>query len=244
MGHLRTAALAVLACFAGLAAAEDLGVHGKVWQVTERDFREEFVRAAGKVDWAKVAQGLEEDTHRWLANQPVYPFGPASQSRVTWLDLTYTLEADMQVPEFDELTGTYSWRVLYPRGTKVNPLDHLRPSDALVFFDSRDEGQVAFVKALVAKAPFRWMLIQTAGNPATSSEKIGRPVFHSQPALTDRFQIRQVPSIVFAGHGDRSRLYGVATVAHPYAPEEAALIERMAFPDAFPAQGPDKEVAQ
>lgn len=223
--------LAFLLCVATVgASAGDLGTHGKLWPIGERDFRETFVEQASKVDWGQVNRDLVASVPRWLDSRPDFGLTPAAQSSTVWLDLTATLEKDISVPEFDEASGEYRWKVLYPKGTKVNPLDYQRPHDALVFFNANDPGQVEMARKLVQHDPHRWMLIQTAGNPATTTKQLGRPVFHNKKVLSDRFGLRASPAIVFAGHGEKRRLYGVSYLARPFSDEDLDRIRALAFP--------------
>lgn len=224
------AALALLTTAPAVVSARDLGTHGRVWPVTERDFREEFVKAAEKVNWGEIQDGLRKDAETWLDRRPAYEMGKADTSATTWLDLTYILDRDIQIPEFDVQTGEYYWVMLYPKGTVVNPLDYQRPHDAMVFFDARDPQQLEMVQRLIAPDPYRWMLIQSAGNPEKTAQRVGRPVFHLDPLLTERFQVRKVPAIVFAGNGEHRRLYGKTYLAAPYTEDDLRAVRELAFP--------------
>lgn len=230
MLRLRTLVCLVMAAVSLPTAAGDLGVHGKVWPILEIDFRESLVRDAANVDWSAAQRELRDNVDTWLESRPAHDFPRASESKTVWLDLTYTLDKNMDIPVFDEKTGSYAWQTLYPKGTQVNPLDHQRPHDALVFFDARDPEQVRMAQRLSAAQPYRWMLIQTAGNPAHTSELFGRPVFHYQPALGERFQLSRVPAVVFAGNDAHSKHYGVAYLAAPYSDDDLSRLTELAFP--------------
>jgi len=88
-------------------------------------------------------------------------------------------------------------RVIVPPGTVVNPLDTVRLSQALLFFDARDREQVEQARKLVDARRGQVKVILTGGSYLDLMRRWQRPVFYDQQgALTTRLGIRYVPALV------------------------------------------------
>lgn len=88
-------------------------------------------------------------------------------------------------------------KVLYRRGTKVNPLDYIGWNTYLLFVDGRDEKQLAFSKKIVATSDRPVKIVLVAGEPLALMRKWKSSVYFDQGGkLIKRFAITQVPAIV------------------------------------------------
>jgi conjugal transfer pilus assembly protein TraW len=88
-------------------------------------------------------------------------------------------------------------KILYPRGTRVNPLDYIGWNKYLLFVDGRDEKQLAFSKKIIAASDRPVKLVLVAGAPLELMRKWKTQVYYDQGGtLTKRFAITQVPAIV------------------------------------------------
>lgn len=88
-------------------------------------------------------------------------------------------------------------RVIVPPGTVVNPLDTVRLSQALLFFDARDREQVEQARRLVDARRGQVKVILTGGSYLDLMRRWQRPVFYDQQgALTTQLGIRHVPALV------------------------------------------------
>lgn len=202
---------------------------GKLWPITERDMREVIAEEVSEVNQKRIRQEMAKSVDTFMENQPDYQMPPPKMSATRWLDLTWTLPQDMAMP-VKQPDGQWEIQVVYPKGTKVNPIEVQRPTDALVFFNSKNKKQVEALKELVKAHPERWSLLSTGGNPGKAAAAIGRPVFTASRETLERFAIKAVPAVVFAGNGTHSKHYGVSTIADPYSPEDFARVEALAFP--------------
>jgi conjugal transfer pilus assembly protein TraW len=87
--------------------------------------------------------------------------------------------------------------VLYPAGTRINPLDYERMTQTLLFFDGRDKKQVAFARRFMAESKMRVKPILVGGEPMKLMREWKREVFFDQGgALSRRFSITQAPAVV------------------------------------------------
>ena len=188
----RLAAL-MLAFAAALAApslpAKDLGVRGATWPVAEPDLldalaaRLEALRDAGAFErWE--AEAKTRARARLEAPPRVPGIGPATEDRSRRLDPAVTVARDLVAPD-----GT----VLARAGTRVDPLDHVRLSRALLLVDGTRDVEVAWALRYAGPAT----LVLVAGRPLALARAHRRRVFFDQGgAIARRLGIRATPSVV------------------------------------------------
>jgi conjugal transfer pilus assembly protein TraW len=89
-------------------------------------------------------------------------------------------------------------RVVIPAGSRINPLDTISLSKALVFFDGRDPEQREAVARLVAsKGQLRLKPILVAGSWLDLTKAWKTQVFYDQQGvLSRRFGITAVPAVI------------------------------------------------
>lgn len=206
----------LLALLSTAAAAKDFGVHGQVWAITEPDIREALIQSAAKVDWQQVNEGIAERAKTWADRLDPLDLPLAGKTETAWVDPSIELTGDIKAP-FETEDG-YEWRVAVPAGTRVNPLESVRPVDNMLFFDGRDAEQVKFALAALKKHPLNLMLVLTAGNPEKLGERVSRPVYYANPGMIERFKITSVPSLLGVGTGDHQFMLAVTSFAKPYKP--------------------------
>ena len=90
-------------------------------------------------------------------------------------------------------------KLLYAKGTKVNPLDHITLDKKLIFIDGKDQEQTHWFKDKKAKGDFNEQdkLILVAGKPIDLGNNLGQEVYFDQAGvLTTKFKIEQVPATI------------------------------------------------
>jgi hypothetical protein len=200
----------------GSLVAKDLGTQGKVYNIVEIDMREILMRSLARVDWDSVEKRRKQAALTYLDRLPRRELPLATRTETQWMDPSIALSQDILIP-YKDGSGEYQWRVFYPKGHRVNPLEKSRPNTAMLFFDARVEEQVKWVAQVSAKWPGKVELIELSGsNPDKLSLKVGVPVFHASPPLLARFQIEKSPTFVYPGSGNRSLYIGKTAVAPPY----------------------------
>ena len=132
-----------------------------------------------------VEQLRSAQAHYQPANLQALP--RATKDTTTMVDLTHTLEEDVQ-----DANG----QVLYPAGFTVNPLRYVSLSGALVVIDGSDPEQVARFKGSSYGANRRSLLLLSGGLAATLRDELVRPVAYLTEDTAQRLQLRAVPSIV------------------------------------------------
>lgn len=88
-------------------------------------------------------------------------------------------------------------RIIYPAGTRVNPLARMTLSKRLLFFDADDPAQCVWAKALLDREGLRVKAILTNG-PVLALMRTWqvRLYFDQRGALVEHFGIKALPAIV------------------------------------------------
>ena len=155
---------------------------GPTSAVIESDLVDELRQRAVSVD-------VEQLRHAQAGYQPanLHALPRATKDAITMVDLTHTLEQDVQ-----DANG----QVLYPAGFTFNPLRYVSLSGALVVIDGSDPEQVAWFKGSPYGANRRALLLLSGGLAAALRDELQRPVAYLTEDLAQRLQLRAVPSVV------------------------------------------------
>ena len=155
---------------------------GPTSAVIETDLAEALRQRAISVD----VERLRSAQARYQpANLQALP--QATKDATTMVDLTHTLEQDVQ-----DANG----QVLYPAGFTFNPLRYVSLSGALVVIDGSDPEQVAWFKGSPYVKNHRALLLLSGGLAAPLRDELARPVAYLTEDIARRLQLRAVPSIV------------------------------------------------
>ena len=155
---------------------------GPTSAVIETDLAEALRQRAVSVD----VERLRSAQARYQpANLQALP--RATKDATTMVDLTHTLEEDVQ-----DANG----QVLYPAGFTFNPLRYVSLSGALVVIDGSDPEQVAWFKGSPYVKNHRALLLLSGGLAAPLRDELARPVAYLTEDIALRLQVRAVPSVV------------------------------------------------
>ena len=155
---------------------------GPTSAVIETDLGGELRQRAVRVDVERLRSA---QAHYQPANLQALP--RATKDATTMVDLTHTLEEDMQ-----DANG----QVLYPAGFTFNPLRYVSLSGALVVIDGSDPEQVAWFKGSPYGANRRALLLLSGGLAAALRDGLQRPVAYLTQDIAQRLQVRAAPSVV------------------------------------------------
>ena len=185
--------LAVTLVIPGLARASDIGTIGPVYPIQEphlldfiRQRLQEKERSGElkKLEEQARARGIDAVTHP----KPVAGIKLAETARTFYFDPTFTLDRNV----LDD-----KGRLLFPAGTRKNPLEIVALSKHLLFFDARDKRQVTRARELIAFYRGRVKPILVGGSYLDLMKSWRAPVYYDQQGvLTHRLGITQVPAIV------------------------------------------------
>lgn len=200
---MRRAAFALALCLLATAAhAENLGSIGPVYPIAEESFLafikrrlEEKQRSGEIARLQREAQARAEQAIRNPA--PVAGLRATDVARTFYFDPTFVLPQNVLDPQ---------GRVLFPAGTRKNPLDVVSLSKHLLFFDARDQRQVERARTLIDHYTGKVKPILVGGSYLDLMEAWQRPVYYDQHgSLTRQLGIRQVPALV-SQEGTRLRI--------------------------------------
>lgn len=198
--------LAGLSLASSLAAAIDHGRIGPTYPIKEPDMLEWIEqRVAAKVasgEALRYQQQQSEKIERKLLNPaPLQSVTKATKGRTAYYDPTFRV---------DENVADDRGRILVAAGTTINPLDRVGLSRPLIFFDARDESQVAFAKRFLDVRAGLAKPILVGGSYFDLMKRWDTPVyFDQQSALMRKLGIKHVPAIVVQ-EGKRLRIDEIA----------------------------------
>lgn len=196
------AALVVSPFLAEISVAQDLGVIGPTYDISEKDLvqviKDGLKRMEANGQLAQVEDEYKKRVIYGLKHPKAVPgIKEAEKSRTFYIDPTYTVDRNIEDGK---------GRLLYPAGTRVNPFDYEKMSKALLFFDGDKPEQVEFAKRYMAESKILVKPILVAGDPFKLMKDWQKPVYFDQMGyLSKRFLIRQSPAIV-TQEGKRLRI--------------------------------------
>lgn len=199
--HLLLTGLLALTC-AVVAHATDFGVIGPTYEISEPHLLKMIEQRLREKERTGELQRLEEDAKaRGIATvthpPPIPGIRTTETARTFYVDPSFTLDRNLL-----DAHG----RLLFPAGTRKNPLEIVSLSKHLLFFDARDRRQVVRARELLASYQGRVKPILTGGSYLDLMKSWRIPVYYDQQGLlTRRFGIHQVPALV-SQEGQRLRI--------------------------------------
>jgi len=200
--HLSPWLFAAATCWALGAQAANLGTIGPTYPVAEKNLLDVIMaRLRAKEASGELKRHEQEarDRAAYAVNnpRPVDGLRRAQAARTFYFDPTFTLQSNV-------VDGTGA--VLFPAGTRKNPLEVVSLSKHLLFFDARDPGQVARARELIEHYQGKVKPILVGGSYLDLMKRWNKPVFYDQDGtLVRKFRIVAVPAIV-SQEGQRLRI--------------------------------------
>ena len=193
-------AAAILLSFA--ARAQDLGVIGPVYPIAEPSLLEVILSKLRQAEATGVLARLQRDTQAKVKRGIEQP-APIARITKTTKARSFYYDPSIVVPY---AIADADGKVIVAPGTKVNPLDTVSLSKALLFIDARDAAQVGRARGILDERGGKVKVILTGGSYLELMRRWKRAVFFDQEGtLTDKLGIRHVPAIV-SQEGKRLRI--------------------------------------
>lgn len=192
----------LLLAFTLTSTAKDLGSLGPTYPIAEKNLLDEIMSNLRRME---ASGELKKRQEAATAKAKDYVFNPkplpglskATQSRTFYYDPTLVLDRNIT-----DHNGT----ILFPAGTRKNPLEVVTMSKHLLFFDARDAKQVAKAQELTALYQGKVKPILVGGSYMDLMKTWGRPVyFDQQGSLVKKLGITRVPALV-SQEGRRLRI--------------------------------------
>ncbi|UEC01780.1 type-F conjugative transfer system protein TraW [Burkholderia vietnamiensis] len=184
------------------AHATDLGVLGPTYEITEPHLLNMIEQRLREKERSGELARIEEEarargTDTVRNPQPVASVHTTQSARTFYFDPTFTLDRN--------IVGAKG-ELLFPAGTRKNPLEIVSLSRHLLFFDARDSRQVLRARELLAHYQGKVKPILTGGSYLDLMKSWRIPVYYDQQGLlTRRLGITQVPALV-SQEGQRLRI--------------------------------------
>jgi len=165
---------------------KDLGVIGNVYKIEEKDPIPIMKERAAKIDWNKVGEGVLDRAKKrsFRPHDSTIILPKAEKYRKRVIDMSQELEWDIRGAD---------GKVIYPKGTRINPGDYVRLSRVPVVIDASDPSQVEWFLKRWGKS-INVALLLTNGDLVNLTEKLTRRVFWANDFMIKRFQLEKVPS--------------------------------------------------
>lgn len=174
------------------AAAESLGVVGPTYAIAEEnllkmiDGRLRAKEQSGEL--ARIQEQIVSRGKQAVLAPPPLQLPVVVAPRTFYVDPTYVLDRNI---------ADSSGRLLFAAGTRANPLDIVSMSRRLLFFDGRDERQVALAERLAKAETARIKPVLVGGSYIDLMRRWKVPVYYDQRGvLTKRLRIERVPALV------------------------------------------------
>ena len=202
IGITAITAVPVASAMAAEAAAPDAGTLGPTYPITEAHLLqmiEQRLREAARTgELSRIEdEARSRGAHAVRHPMPVVEIVTTRVARSFLFDPTFVLGRNVLGPRGE---------LLFPAGTRRNPLDVTSLSRPLLFFDARDSRQVSQAHAVITQHQGRVKPILTAGSYLELMQVWRTPVYYDQGGmLTRRLGIRQVPAMV-TQQGQRLRV--------------------------------------
>lgn len=183
--------LFALSC--GVATAADLGKHGKIYEIKEKNALDAIYEKLKQMEKTgqleqKKKEAIDRSMHSAKNPKPVMGIVKAQTKRTFFFDPSMTLKENITTDE---------GQLIAPAGTTVNPLDTITMSKSLVFFDGRDQDQVQAVERIIKVHGKKVTPILVNGTWLELTRKWKRQVYFDQDGyLISRFGIKAVPAVV------------------------------------------------
>jgi len=200
--HSRTALVVAAILFSFAARAQDLGVIGPVYPIAEPSLLEVILSKLREAEATGVLARLQRDTEARVKRGIEQP-APIARITKTTKARSFYYDPSIVVPY---AIADADGKVIVAPGTKVNPLDTVSLSKALLFIDARDAAQVGRARGILDERGGKVKVILTGGSYLDLMRRWKRPVFFDQQGtLTDKLGIRHVPALV-SQEGKRLRI--------------------------------------
>lgn len=193
VGHARTTLVVFAMLLSFVARAQDLGVIGPVYPIAEPSLLEVILSKLREAEATGVLARIQRKTQ---ANVKRGIEQPAPVERITKTIKARSFYYDPSIVVPYAITDAEG-KVIVTPGTRVNPLDTVSLSKALLFIDARDSAQVGRARKIIDERGGKVKVILTGGSYLDLMRRWKRPVFYDQQgALTEKLGIRHVPALV------------------------------------------------
>ena len=175
-------------------ARGDFGVKGDVKEILERDLIEVMQDKVAKIDWA---QKKRESIERFWTKQYFIDLPFSTANRTRHIDPTVLITSDIKDAE---------GKTVVPAGQKINPLDQVPFTQAVIVFDATSKKQITIVENKLQQLTSKYSKITLISTRFENdkgwefyksvTDQFSKPVYKLTPEIVDRFRLERVPSVI------------------------------------------------
>lgn len=214
MNHGLVAA-AVAALVTGTVHAGNLGVAGRTYSIVESDFRavvgQQLERAMTPEFLKKKKEGALDN---FIKRLPDFGFTVRTKAVTKEVDVRQTLARDIWAPQLGA-DGKIKHTLVARKGDKLDPFANgIVPNTSFLIIDGNNPRQVELAKQVSAWSPLVYIVLGK-GDPRELAAQINRPVDYVRPEMVELFQLKHVPSFVWAEKRGKSGVLQVFEMAEP-----------------------------
>lgn len=165
---------------------------GQSYDFAERDIIElihehiaknqDKINARAEKDKEKAKESVKNFKPKGLV-----PLEPATQDRVFYPPLEYTLQEDIV-----DANG----RVLYKKGYTFNPADYVTLNYAMIVIDATNKREIEWLKKSDYLNSIAYRILLSDGSYYEMMNELQQEVFYLMPEIRKKFQIQKTPSII------------------------------------------------
>ena len=175
------------------AYSKDLGSHGRVYDIQEKDLLDVLQsRAQAELDSGKWAKRVEkwQGQAKQQANRPKGVNLPRATETASHLyDPSIIVPQDIR-----DSNGL----LIRAAGSQINPLNYISMTRHLVFIDGDDRAQIDWMVELTASEPDRYKVILTNGAIVDLMKALNQRLFFDQNQVyTKKMDIKSLPALVY-----------------------------------------------
>lgn len=178
------------------ANSEDLGAIGKTYAIGEQNLMDYIKSRATTLvnngQWENLRKKAVRDTETKIDHPPVIAgIYPTVESSIRYFDPAVRINQDVVNP--------YDKSIIAHKGQIVNPTTYMAFNNELIFIDGRDQSQVEYALSESKRSPFQTSIVLIAANNFRDLLKQKQHLFFYDQgaALTKKFNIRHVPTIIY-----------------------------------------------
>lgn len=163
--------------------AKDFGIKGELFQVTE----ESLIAVMQQMHTQKFAIQTIDTTLQALQSSAKHPRSPKIPPTAKCHQTYYYDPTFITKETITDVKGA----VIFPKGTKINPLQHIKLSTGLLFLDGDNIDHLQWARTQASS--FKWILVK--GNPFHLEEQEKRPVYFDQHGYSvHKFGVLHIPA--------------------------------------------------
>lgn len=162
---------------------------GSTYEIEEPDILALIEQRLANVDWQSQVEKARAGVFKRTTGEAL----PQANKDDSYLvDLTVTVNQD--------LAGT-TGEVFAHQGETVNPFDYMTVQTRYVFFDANSPAQRGVARRWMKQYPYTTLIstvpVEDRAGRGAMLKEMGQPVHEINPALINRFSLRQVPAVAY-----------------------------------------------